>query len=90
MLQALYTFGLMFLLDFAWAAYIKLVATDNALKASLAASGLMIINAFVVMSYVDNPWMVIPVALGAFSGTYTCIWWRNKKQKQVLKRLTKA
>lgn len=89
-LQALYTFALMFVLDFAWAYYIKMVAEDHAFKASLVASVLMIVNGGVVLSYVNNPWMLIPVALGAFSGTYVCIWYRNYKQKQALAKMTKA
>ena len=80
LLQAFWTFWLMFALDFAWAAYIKWVAHDDIWKASSMASVLMVINGGVVLSYVSNPWMLIPVALGAFSGTYACIALRLRRQ----------
>lgn len=72
-LEALATFALMFALDFAWAGYIKAVADGQAMRAAVLASALMAITGAITLSYVNNPWMLIPVALGAFAGTYASV-----------------
>jgi hypothetical protein len=80
----------MFALDFIYAAYTRNIADGFALKSAAWATALIVVNAGVVLSYVNNPWMLIPIAAGAFCGTYAEIWIRNHKCFQRLKSIFKA
>jgi hypothetical protein len=39
----------------------------------------MMASGYVTKSYVDNPWLLIAVAIGAFTGTYASIWWKKRR-----------
>lgn len=68
--QIIYSFFAMVLLDVVWAAYTLKVQGKKPALAGMYASAIMIINAIVTISYVTEPWMLLPVAAGAFVGTY--------------------
>ena len=68
--QVAYSFFAMVLLDVVWAAYTKKVQKNHPALAGMYASAIMIINAAVTISYVNDPWMLLPVAAGAFVGSY--------------------
>jgi hypothetical protein len=78
-LQFLTVTAVMFLLDFVWAEYIKLTADGKAMPASCMAVAIMMASGYVTKSYVDNPWLLIAVAIGAFTGTYASIWWKKRR-----------
>lgn len=56
--------------DWFWAAYIKHTAGVNPMKASLAAVGITLCSALVVLEYTQDRRMLLPACLGAFVGTY--------------------
>jgi hypothetical protein len=58
------------LLDFVYARYTIAAAERKALKASLWAAVIPVLGGFVAIQYVDNHWLLIPTAVGAFVGTY--------------------
>jgi hypothetical protein len=89
-LEALAAFSLMFTLDFIYSAYTKSIADSLPMRSSLWASALIVVNGGVVLSYTANPWMLIPIALGAFGGTYTEIWWRLRRQRRLKQRFNTA
>lgn len=83
MIEIATAFALMFMLDFIYAAYTRNIADGNKLKSSSWASALIVVNGGVVLSYVGNPWMLVPIAAGAFCGTYAEMWlrqWRNERR----------
>lgn len=56
-------------LDIVWAAYTINVQKFRAGAAGMYASLIMALTALITISYVDNPWIIIPVMAGAFVGT---------------------
>lgn len=62
-------FSAMFALDFVWTFYTKYVVQKKALLAAAYAGGLVLCNAVVTISYIDDHWLLIPVILGALAGT---------------------
>lgn len=69
-LEALAAFVAMFLADFVWAKYIKAIADHRRPSASSWAVLLMVLSGVATITYVNNHWMLIPAALGAFAGTW--------------------
>ena len=63
----------MAVLDFMWAIYTKKVTDGKAVGAAVYASILLVINATVIVSFVNNHWMLIPASLGAYVGTYYAV-----------------
>lgn len=57
-------------LDFIWARYTIALTEYRSLAASMWASGIALCNGVVVLSFVHQPTMLIPVCAGAFVGTY--------------------
>lgn len=68
------TFVACFLMDFAWAIYIKRVSDHQALSSSMWSVAVFMLGAVGVINYTANPWLLIPAAVGCFAGTYlaTC------------------
>lgn len=60
----------MVVIDLIYAIYTKQIQKDNAVFASFSATAIYIINALVVIGFVNNMWLIIPAGLGAFVGTY--------------------
>jgi len=58
------------IVDVLYAIYTKQVQKDNAFYSSISASAIYIINALIVIGFVNDIWLLIPAALGAFVGTY--------------------
>ena len=56
-------------LDIVWARYTIDLGTKHPL-AMLWAPIIPVLGGYVVIEYVENPWMLAPVALGAIVGTY--------------------
>lgn len=76
------TFAALFVTDVCWAFYINHVKEGTALKAASWATFMLGIGAFGVISYVSNPWLLIPALLGAFAGTYSGVCINNRKTIQ--------
>lgn len=67
--------------DICWAYYIRRVKDGKPLKAAMWAVFLFLTGAIGAISYIRNPWFVIPAAIGAFIGTYIAVWLDSKAQK---------
>ena len=63
-------FVAMAITDLIWALYIRRVGQGKAAQAGLAASLLLVVGAFVITSYVENHWYLLPAAIGSFLGTF--------------------
>jgi hypothetical protein len=71
--QTLLTFCGMTALDFVWARYTLTTAEKQPWWAGGYASVLIILSGVVTLTYVNDPWMLIPAAGGAFAGTFLSI-----------------
>lgn len=67
------------IVDAIWAKYTIATARLQPLTSAVMGALIYVINAILVISYVSNPWNIIPVALGAFVGTYFVV---NKHKKE--------
>lgn len=59
--------------DILYALYVICVSRKQALAASAISSVLYSLGAYGVMNYLDNPWYLLPLACGAFIGTYIAV-----------------
>jgi hypothetical protein len=73
MLQALLVFAAMFSLDLIWARYTYALTKRQPLGSSISAVGIVFANSVVTLGYVSDPWMILPAALGAFTGTWVAV-----------------
>lgn len=70
---ALHSVVLMVIVDFAWSAYVKLLAAKKTFRAAVWSSAIVLMGSFTAIEYVTNHWLVVPAALGAFVGTYLSV-----------------
>lgn len=61
------------LFDILYALYVLCVSRRQALTAAGISAALYSLGAYGVMTYLHNQWYVIPLALGAFLGTYVAV-----------------
>lgn len=80
-LHGLGVFGLMVLLDFVWAAYVRAMAEDKIAQSAGFAVGISLLSGLVTVEYVKNLWMLLPVALGAIVGTAAAMLWARRQQR---------
>lgn len=59
--------------DILYALYVLCVSRKQAVAASAISSVLYSLGAYGVMSYLHNPWYIVPLACGAFIGTYVAV-----------------
>jgi uncharacterized protein YebE (UPF0316 family) len=64
------TFISLFCIDIFYTYYLRAVADNKALVASVWSIVVTILGAFVVINYTTDHMMLIPAALGAFCGTF--------------------
>lgn len=70
---AVLSFLAAFVLDVLWALYIRRTAQGAALQASVYAAVLYALGAYNTLNIVANPWLLVPVTLGAGVGTYVIV-----------------
>jgi len=70
---ALTVFIVYIFFDVLYALYVICVSRRQAIRASFISSALYSLGAYGVMNYLENPWYVIPLACGAFIGTYIAV-----------------
>jgi uncharacterized membrane protein YfcA len=73
LLQAATVFCVYVVFDVLYALYVLCVARKQAVQASAISSALYSLGAYGVMTYLDNPWYLVPLACGAFLGTYIAV-----------------
>lgn len=71
----LVVFAAMFALDYVWTYYTKAIQRHASFAAANWAVTITVFNAVAQIGYVENHWLVIPAALGAFGGTYAAMKW---------------
>ena len=63
----------MFVLDFAFGFYTRKTSEGAEHSASFWATIILLLNGYVITAYVDDIWLIIPAAIGAYWGTYAAI-----------------
>ncbi len=63
-----------------WVLYIRRTSSGKALAAALFSMTLVVVGAYVVISYIENNWYLVPAAVGSFIGTIAAVRY-DKKQK---------
>lgn len=61
------------LFDILYALYVLCVSRQRAFAASGISAVLYSLGAYGVMNYLHNPWYLLPLACGAFIGTYVAV-----------------
>ena len=56
--------------DYVWTRYVAGIANAERLSAAIWAVAVIVLGAFVVISYVHDRRLIVPAAIGAFIGTY--------------------
>lgn len=70
---ALTVFVVYVVFDILYALYVLCVSRKQAVAASAISSALYSLGAYGVMNYLHNMWYLVPLALGAFIGTYIAV-----------------
>lgn len=66
-------------IDILYTLYVIYVNERNALKAACTTSAIYVLIAFGVVNYSKNPWYVLPLASGAFLGTFVAVKFKEKQ-----------
>lgn len=70
---ALAVFAAYFVIDVIYVQFVRSVAQGSAWRASACSVGIYLFMAFGVVQYVENRWYLIPLALGAWLGTFMAV-----------------
>jgi uncharacterized protein YebE (UPF0316 family) len=76
--EALSTFVAVFFVDVFYTYYLKSIQNEKALQASIWAVVVYLVGCYAVISYIDNHWLLLPAAAGAFCGTFVGMRVRSK------------
>lgn len=73
MLKAVTVFIAAAIVDVLWALYIRRTAQGAATPAAVYAGLLFLVGAYNTLSYMQNPWLLVPLVLGSSVGTYVVV-----------------
>jgi O-antigen/teichoic acid export membrane protein len=77
------TFTAIFLADIFWVLCVKRTHENKAINAGLWSIALFLTTAIGIVSYVHDPWLLIPGALGSFAGVFLTVHWERGQKKSV-------
>ena len=78
MIKAAIVFASMFALDFVWAKYTFAMTEKRSFLSGNLAGLIILLSGIATIGYVEDPWMLIPAAMGAWLGTVVAV--EMKKQ----------
>lgn len=73
MMMWVLVFFVTLLVDWAWTKYTLETANKNALDAAFWSMVIIGLGGLNVIAYTHDKWLLIPAALGAFTGTYLAV-----------------
>jgi len=73
MYEWLVNFILVFSINVLYTRYLKSVASNTILTASLWSCSINVVAALASINYINNHWLIIPSCIGAFVGTYVSL-----------------
>lgn len=68
--------------DMCWTVYFIKIEERHAIGAATWATILMLVGAYSASNYIQDKTYIVAACIGAFIGTYTTVWWKNKKEKK--------
>jgi len=69
--------------DVCWTLYIIATEKRHPISAGIWSAFIMLVGAFTVTKYVDDPSFAIAAAIGAFIGTAGIVAWKRHKESKV-------
>ena len=81
MITALCVFLAFFATDWLFTEYTLCIVELKKLKAANVGALIYLLGAFGVVSYVSDPWYVVPMAMGGWLGTYLSVWIKETKNE---------
>ncbi len=85
MFEFFVAFFAMSVTEFCWTMYIHSVRDEKLVVAGMYNVAIFLFTSFAIMAYMDNKWMLIPGAAGAFVGTYVSKFFYTKDGKTSLR-----
>ncbi len=79
LLRAAVVFVAMTATDIIWAKYTRHVADGRPTLAAIFSVGIVLAGGFVTLSYVNEPLMLLPMACGAYAGTWLAVRFGHRK-----------
>lgn len=79
-LRALGVFFAAILVDISWGFYIRRAGAGKAIAAANWAVCIMLFGVFNLISWMSNHWMLLPLYVGSWIGTYGVVKWDHKKK----------
>ena len=73
MTNAILVFFAVAIVDSFWTRYFQSTTEKHAVKAGVYSALIILFSAFTTRSYVQDGWMAIPAALGAYVGTWLTV-----------------
>jgi hypothetical protein len=80
-IQTIVVFFISILTDIVWGLYIRRANEGKAISAANMTVGIMAFGAINVISYIQNHWLLIPIVLGNWLGTYSIVKWDHRTKK---------
>lgn len=78
-LTAIVIFITYIVIDIVYALYVIYVEKRDAFKSGLCSSIIYTLGSYGVITFSKNPWYIIPLATGAFLGTFITVKWQKEK-----------
>lgn len=73
MLSWVGVFLAVFFLDFVWAKYTQAINAKHPGWSATFAAGIICLSGSAAVGYTSDPWLLLPAAGGAFTGTYAAV-----------------
>jgi hypothetical protein len=67
-----------FILDFVWARYNLAISQQRVIASGVFAMLIYVGNNSIVIGIVNDPWLLVPSAAGAFLGTILSVWMHKR------------
>jgi hypothetical protein len=68
-----------FILDVLWTKTVMAVASDSALKAATWGMATTVTGDILILGFVQDPWLLIPTAIGAWTGIFVPKFFAKRK-----------
>jgi hypothetical protein len=78
--QTVLVFLISIVTDIVWGLYIRRAGEGKAISAANMTVGIMAFGAVNVISYTRNHWLLIPMIIGNWIGTYSIVKWDHRSR----------
>jgi hypothetical protein len=68
-----------FVLDVLWTTTVVAIAHESAVKAATWGMATTVTGDVLILGLVQDPWLLIPIGIGAWLGIFAPKWWAGRK-----------